>query len=132
MAQKTDAKMLKVVLVIYAVVVLVYGLCFLFIPGVLADMAEGDPVDFGWLRWPGGILIALGIGALRVMRNPAKQGVFVTTIASACSLAGLGMLYSWIAQEHSGVTWFIACPSIIVLILAVLLWWSRLQAKKVL
>ena len=132
MAKKQGAAMLKVVLVIYAVVVLVYGLSFLFIPGVLTDMAGGDPVDYSWLRWPGGVLIALGIGALVVMRKPAKQGVFVTTIALGCSLAGLALLYSWIISEYSGATWFIAVPAVIVLALAVLLWWSRAQARKML
>jgi hypothetical protein len=131
-AQKQGATMLKVVLVIYAVVVLVYGLSFLFIPGVLSDMAGGDPVDYGWLRWPGGVLIALGISALVVMRRPAKQGVFVTTIALACSLAGLALLYSWIVNEYGGATWFIAVPAVIILVLAVLLWWGRVQARKIL
>ena len=132
MAKQKGATMLKVVLVIYAVVVLIYGLSFFFIPGVLGDMTGGNPVDYGWLRWPGGVLIALGIGALLVMRKPAKQGVFVTTIALACSLAGLAMLYSWIMTEYSGAVWFIAMPTIIILVLAVLLWWSRVQAKKIL
>ena len=131
-AQKKGATMLKVVLVIYAVVVLVYGLTFFFIPGELADMAGGNPVDYSWLRWPGGVLIAFGIGALLVLRKSAKQGVFVTTIALACSLAGLALLYSWIMTEYSGATWFIAVPTIIILALAVLLWWSRVQARKIL
>ena len=132
MAKQQGATMLKVALVIYAIVVLVYGLSFFFIPGLYADMAGGDPVDNSWLRWSGGVLLALGIGALVVMRKPAKQGVFVTTIALGTSLAGLALLYSWIAHEYSGATSFIAVPTIIILALAVLLWWSRAQAKKIL
>jgi hypothetical protein len=132
MAKQKGATMLKVVLVIYAVVVLVYGLSFFFIPSVLADMSGSDTVPYSWMRWPGGVLIALGIGALVVMRKPAKQGVFVTTIALACSLAGLALLYSWIMNEYSGATSFQAMPTIIILVLAVLLWWSRVQAKKIL
>lgn len=132
MAKQQGATMLKVVLVIYAIVVLVYGLGFLFIPGVLTDIAGGNPVDDSWIRWPGGVLVALGIGALLVLRKPAKQGVFVTTIALTCSLAGLALLYSWIVKEYTGATWFIAVPTIIILVLAVLLWWSRMQASKML
>jgi hypothetical protein len=132
MAQKEGTTMLKVILVIYAIVVLVFGLSFFFIPGLYVDMAGANPVDYGWLRWPGGVLIALGIGALVVMRKPAKQGVFVTTIALGTSLAGLGLLYSWIAHEYSGNPGSIAVPTVILLILAVLLWWSRAQAKKIL
>ena len=132
MAKKQGATMLKVVLVIYAIVVLVYGLGFLFIPGVLTDIAGGNPVDASWLRWAGGVLVALGIGALLVLRNLAKQRVFVTTIALTCSLAGLALLYSWIVKEYTGATWFMALPTIIILVLAVLLWWSRMQASKML
>jgi len=132
MAQNNGTKTLKVVLVIYAIVSLVYGLCYLLIPGVLVAMSGGTPVDLGWLRWPGGILIAFGIGALLVRRDPAKQGVFVTTISLGTLLAGLTLLYSWIVHEYSGATWFVALPAIIVLILSALLWWSRQKAKGIL
>ena len=132
MAEKQGATMLKVALVIYAVVVLVFGLIFLFIPSLYVDMAGANPVDYGWLRWSGGAIIAFGIGALLVLRNLAKQGVFVTTIALAISLSGLAMLYSWIMTEYSGNTGSIAVPTVILLVLAVLLWWSRVQARKIL
>ena len=132
MAQDNATKPLKVVLVIYAIVSLVYGLSLFFIPGVLAKMPGGHPVDLGWLRWPGGVLIALGIGALLVRRDPAKQGVFVLTISLGTLLSGLGILYSWIVHEYSGATWFIALPTIIVLALSALLWWGRQKAKGIL
>ena len=132
MAQNNGTKTLKVVLVIYAIVVLVYGLGFLLIPGVLAKISGSNPVDLGWLRWPGGLLIALGIGALLVRRDPTKQGVFVTTISLGTLLAGLALLYSWIVHEYSAATWFIALPTIIVLVVSALLWWSRQKAKGIL
>jgi len=132
MAQNNGTKTLKVVLVIFAIVVLVYGLGFLLIPGVLVKISGGTPVDLGWLRWPGGILIALGIGALLVRRDPAKQGIFVITISLGTLLSGLALLYSWIVHEYSGATFFIALPTIIVLVVSALLWWSRQKAKGVL
>jgi len=132
MAQKNGTKTLKVVLVIYAIVVLVYGLGLFFIPGALAKISGANPVDLGWLRWPGGLLIALGIGALLALRDPAKQGVFVITISLGTLLAGLGLLYSWIVHEYSAATWFIALPTIIVLVVSGLLWWSRQKAKGIL
>jgi hypothetical protein len=132
MTDNNGAKTLKVVLVIYAVVVLVYGLCFFFIPGVLANISGADPVDSGWLRWPGGILIAFGIGALLVRRDPAKQGIFVLTISLGTLLSGLALLYSWIVREYSAGTWFIALATIVVLIVSALLWWSRQKAKAIL
>jgi hypothetical protein len=132
MAQNNGTKTLKVVLVIYAIVVLVYGLGFFLIPGVLVKISGANPVDSGWLRWPGGILIALGIGALLVRRDPTKQGVFVITISLGTLLAGLGLLYSWIVHEYSAAAWFIGLPTIIVLIVSALLWWSRQKAKRIL
>jgi uncharacterized membrane protein HdeD (DUF308 family) len=132
MAQEQDAKMLKVVLVIYAVISLVYGLGFLFVPGVLVNMGGGNPMDFYELRWSGGVIIALAIGALLVLRNPAKQGALVTTLALASSLAGLAKLYSVLAHEYSGATWFVTLPAVILLIVSALLWWSQQRAKKIL
>jgi hypothetical protein len=80
---------------------LVCGVGLLFVPGVLGDMAGGNPVDFAEVRWSGGVIIALLIGALFVLRNPAKQGALVTTLALASSLAGLAKLYSLLAHEYS-------------------------------
>jgi hypothetical protein len=132
MANDNGTKTLKMVLVIYTIVVWVYGLCFFFIPGVLAKIAGGNPVDSGWLRWPGGILIAFGIGALLVRSNPAKQGIFVLSISLGTLLSGLAMLYSWIVHEYSAGMWFIALGTIVVLVLSALLWWGRQKAKAIL
>ena len=132
MTQNNSTKMLRVVLLISTIVSLVYGLGFFLIPGILVTISKGNPVDFGWLRWPGGILISLGIGALLASRNVAKQGVFVTTISLGYLFAGLGLLYSWLLNEYSAATWFIALPTIIVLIVSALLWWSRQRAKDIL
>lgn len=120
---------LKLGLLIFAIASLVYGLGFLFVPGKLVEISQGDPVNSGWLRWSGGILTGLGIGTLMVFRKIANQIVFVTTISLATLFAGLALLYSWLAKEYSGATWFIALPTIIVLANAVLLWLSRTQAK---
>jgi len=132
MTNDNGARTLKVVLVIYTIVVWVYGLCFFFIPGVMVKISGGNPVDSGWLRWPGGTLIALGIGALLVRRNPAKQGIFVLTMSLGTLLSGLALLYSWIVHEYSAGTWFIALSTIVVLVLSALLWWSRQKAKAIL
>ena len=132
MTQNNSTKMLRVALLMSAIVSLVYGLGFFLIPGILVTISKGNPVDFGWLRWPGGILISLGIGALLASRNVAKQGVFVTTISLGYLLAGLGLLYSWLLNEYSAATWFIALPTIVVLVVSALLWWGRQGAKDIL
>jgi hypothetical protein len=132
MAQNDDVKVLKFALMIAAIVSLVYGLGYLFAPAMLANLTGGNPVDFGWLRWSGGVLIALGIGALMVFSKPEKQNIFVTIMALAHLLSGLGLLYSWIMHEYSGTTWFIALPTCLTLILSALLFWGRNQAKGIL
>ena len=132
MAQNDDVKLLKVALIIFAVISLVYGFGFLFLPGLLVRLSEGNPVEFGWLRWSGGVIIALGIGALMVYNKPEKQGIFVTTMALATLFGGLGNLYALIMQEYSGATWFMALPTCLLLVLSCLLWWGRGQAKEIL
>jgi hypothetical protein len=132
MTNNDGAKTLKVVLVIYTIVVWVYGLWLFFIPGAMVKISGGNPVDLGWLRWPGGILIAFGIGALLVRSNPAKQGIFVLSISLGTLLSGLALLYSWIVHEYSAGMWFIALSTIVVLVLSALLWWGRQKAKAIL
>jgi hypothetical protein len=132
MAENNKPGFLKIVLIIYAVVSLVYGLGYLFVPDFLVDLSGGAPVFHGWLRWSGGVLVALGIGAILVFLKPEKQGIFVTTLALGCSLAGLALLWAWINIEEGTNVWFTATPAIVVLALAVLLWWSRQTAKKLL
>jgi len=132
MAEKNNTKFLKIVLIIYAVVCLVYGLVYLIVPDALVNMSGGDPVFHGWLRWSGGILIALGVGSLLVVGNPRSQGIFVTTVALGGLLAGLALLLAWITAEEGTNKWVPALPTIIVLALSCLLWLSRQQAKDVL
>jgi len=132
MAENNKSGFLKIILIVYAVVCLIYGLGYLFVPDFLVDLSGGDPVFHGWLRWSGGVLVALGIGAILVYLKPEKQGIFITTIALGCSLAGLALLWAWINIEEGANVWFTATPAIVVLALAALLWWSRQSAKKIL
>jgi len=132
MAQNDDVKALKFALMIAAIFSLVYGLGYLLMPSTLVKLSGGNLVDAGWLRWSGGVIIALAIGALMVHSKPEKQNIFVTIMALAHLLSGLGLLYSWIMQEYSGATWFIAVPTCLILILSALLFWGRNQAKGIL
>ena len=132
MAENDNTKTLKLALMIAAIVSLVYGLAYLLIPSSLVKLSGGSPVEASWLRWSGGVIIAWAIGTFMVYNNPRKQKIFVTSLALALLLSGLGLLYSWMMQEYSGATWFIAVPTLILLILAVLLFWGRNQAKEIL
>ena len=122
MAENKNVEFLKVVLLIYAIVSLIYGIGYLFVPDSLVNLSGGQPVFHGWLRWSGGVLIALGIGAILVYMNPLSQGIFVTTTALGCLLCGLGLLWALINREEGAKLWFIALPAIIVFALAILLW----------
>jgi len=132
MSENNNSGLLKIVLIIYAVVCIVYGLGYLFVPDLLVDLSGGEPVFHGWLRWAGGILVALGIGAILVYLKPKNQGIFVTTIALGCTLAGLALAWAWINIEEGANVWFTALPAIVVLALAALLWWCRQSAKNIL
>jgi hypothetical protein len=132
MVQNDDVKILKVTLIIFAVISFFNGFGLLFVPGILLKLIGGNPVEFGWLRWSGGVIIALGIGALMVYNKLEKQGIFVTTMALSTLFGGLGSLYSWIMQEFSAATWFIALITCLLLVLSGLLWWGRGKAKGIL
>jgi len=132
MAEKSTSGILKIVLLIYAVVCLIYGLGYLIVPDSLVELSGGAPVFHGWLRWSGGVIIALGIGGILTYLNPKGQGIFVTTIAIGTLLAGLAMLWTWVNIEEGSNVWFTASPTIILLVLSGLLWWGRQEAKNIL
>jgi hypothetical protein len=133
MSQNSGLKNLKYALILYIGAILFYGVFFLFLPGMLVSMSGvSEPVNLGWIRWTGGPLIALGIGAIQVYRNPAKQGIFVTIAAISELLIGSGLLYSKIFDHSASHTWFIMTPCVIALALFVLLLWARQGAKDIL
>ena len=132
MGQGNGASTLKAVLLLFAVVCLVYGLGYLIVPGFLVDISGGSPVTLGWIRWSGGPLLALAIGAFLVYRHPARQRILLTAISWGALLVGLGLLYSWLTGESTSATWFIALPTVVSLGLALLLWWSGQKAKELL
>jgi hypothetical protein len=132
MTENKNEGLLKTVLVVYIVVVLVYGILYFFVPDFLVKLSGGATVFHGWLRWSGGVLIALGAGTVLVYINPKNQGIFVTTIALGCLLTGLALLWTWINFEEGAHLWFTALPAIITLTLSVLLWWARQKAKDIL
>ena len=133
MAQNKKLQLLKITLIIFAVITLVYGFSYLFFPQMHVELEGSGPVRSGWLRWSGGVLFTLGIGAIMVYRNPAKQGIFITVIALATLIVGLATLHSgFIEDEGLGKLGYTLAPAIINLILSALLWISLRKAKEIL
>ena len=132
MTENKNEGLLKTVLAIYVVVVMVYGILYFLVPDYVVKLSGGAPVFHGWLRWSGGLLIALGTGAVLVYRNPKNQGIYVTTIALGCLFTGLALVWALIKVEEGANIWFVALPTVITLVLSALLWWARQQAKDIL
>ena len=132
MTENKNVGFLKIALLFYAIVCMVYGLGYFFLSDFLVKLSGTDPVFHGWLRWSGGLLIALSIGAFLVYRKPDGQGIFVTTIALGSTLCCLSLFCAWATMEEGANAWFTALPALIVLIMAVLLWWSRQKARDIL
>jgi hypothetical protein len=132
MAEKKSPVLLKIALIIFAIVALVYGLCYFIIPDALVKLSGSEPVFHGWLRWSGGVLIALGVGAILVLRKPEKQDPFVITLAIGSLLTGLALVFAWITAEEEANIWFTALPAVLTLVMSGLLWWGRYQAGDIL
>lgn len=131
MTQNKNLQLLKVALILFAVVTLVNGLVYLFIPEIYIRLTGSEPVPPAWIRWSGGILISLGIGAIMVYRNPRKQGIFIKMSAIGTLIVGLTNLYE-VFFEGVGSVWYAIPPAIVNLLLSALLWISLKQAKAIL
>ena len=131
MTQTKNLGLLKVALIIYAVIALGYGLVYLLILDSYVASTGSEPIPAAWIRWIGGILIALGIAAIMVFRNPLKQGIFILVSAIGTLITGLTDLYS-LFFESVGDPWASLAPAIVLLVLSLLLWISLRQARAIL
>lgn len=133
MTEKKNLTLIKVALAIFAVVATVYGITLLFFTNGFIEMLGEEPINPNWIRWPGGVLIALAYGALRVIRNPVNQDTLVKVIALATLFAGLALLYELIFEmEAQSVVFFTVFPCVGQLIISALLWIGRQQAGDIL
>ncbi len=128
MSQENGLKRMRLVLVLFSVSYLFYGVSFLFLPGLLSDLS-GDPVHLGWIRWAGAPLLALGVGGVQVYRRPAGQDVFLVVAAVSALFIGCTLLYSWLFDISTKHAWFTLTPCSINLALFGLLLWARGGAK---
>jgi ABC-type Fe3+-siderophore transport system permease subunit len=118
---------------LYIAANLFYGVSLFFFPNLLWDVSgSSEPLGLGWIRWAGGPLIAMGIVGIRVFRNPAGEGTFITIAALSALFMGLGLLYSKIYDHSISSSWFHMTPCVISLTLFALLFWGRQEAKDIL
>jgi len=132
MAEKKH-QLLKTTLVILAVVTLGYGIIYLFFPQIQISAAGGEPIEPGWIRWMGGILIALGIGSIMVFRKPEKQGIFVTVSCIGSLLFSLASFYEVLFVDFGDYNLLnTLIPAIVLSIVTILLWLSLRQSREIL
>ena len=133
MTDKKNLTLLKVALAIFAVSFAVYGVCIMFFTNVYMDMVGGEPINPNWIRWTGGVQIALAYGAFRVLRNPVNQDIYVKVIALATLFIGLALLYELLFELEAGyVILFTILPCVVTLCISALLWIGRSQANDIL
>ncbi|KPJ98605.1 MAG: hypothetical protein AMJ60_07705 [Desulfobacterales bacterium SG8_35] len=126
-------QLLKLTLALYAVITLLYGITYLFFPNLQIKMAGGEPIEPGWIRWFGGVLLALGIGSIMVIRNPVKQGIYVTAMCIGSFLVSLSLIYEVIVvdfEEYNLSSTLI--PAIVLFLIGVLFWMSLRKSKDIL
>ena len=124
--------LLKWALKIYGVIGVIYGAVFLLFPAGYIAFSGADPIAYVYLRWPGGALVAFGLGCILLSKNPARQGLFVTTVGMYSSLLGLALLYSLLAGEYTAHLRSVIIPIVINLVAAAFIWFGRSQNKEVL
>jgi len=132
MAQNSAVQKLKAALMLTIIFDLFYGVGLFVVPGLLSAIAGGTPVEHGWIRWAGGVLIGLAVGAMQAYRNPAGQRSIITLLTMTSLLAGLAFVYTLLFETYSIHTWFIVVPCVGVFVIFAALLWARQGAKEIL
>lgn len=124
MTQKYEINTLRIIILGFGVISVIYGFLFMVIPGWYLNMIGESPVPLVHIRWSGGVLIALAYGAWKFYKDPAKGKAYAHTIAVAPLLGGLSLLYSLISGEYSGKGFFHAFPGVLGIAISFLVIWS--------
>jgi hypothetical protein len=121
---ESDVKSSSTILYIAAIVDLVYGLLFLFVPEWMFKLSQDPNVgSAGWVRWSGGLLIGVCVMGFLAAPQPETQRPFVVGLMIATALIALSLLYSLFIGGYTGATWFLWVPIVINACLAVALAW---------
>ena len=131
MDQKRNLLFLRSVLLAGGILALVYGLALVLMPQTMVSMSgEQDQVYSGIMRWPGGVLVAIGIGTLMVFRKPQNQRIFIITMALVTLFTGLSFSFTLFDMDDKYI--FIAVPAFLLLLISTLLWICQWTAKDIL
>ncbi len=126
-------QLLKISLVLSAIILLGYGVNFLFFPEAQIKMSGGEPIPFFWINWFGGVMLALGIGCVLVVRKPVKQGIFVTTVCIGAIITALALYHQVIFLWDDSYNMMNALiPGIVLTVMAILTGLSLRQSKDIL
>ena len=126
-------QLLKFSLVLSAIILLGYGVNFLFFPEAQIKMSGGEPIPFFWINWFGGVMLALGIGCILVIRKPVKQGIFVTTVCIGSIITALALYHQYIFLFDDSYNMLNALiPAIVLTVMAILTGLSLRQSKAIL
>ncbi len=110
-----------------------FGALILLAPAFVVETLGGSPAfAYFSLRWSGGVLLGLGLGAYSMLRDPRHQLPMFTAFATGTLLAGLGKVWSGIAGEYSGATWWYYATLVGTLGVSILMWITRYRAKELL
>jgi hypothetical protein len=122
---ESDVKSSSMVLTIAAIVDLVYGVLFLFVPQWLFALSQdpGAPGSPGWVRWAGGLLIGVGVASWLASAKPETQRPLVVGLLTATTLIALALLYSILLEPYAGAQWFMWVPVVLNAGLAVAFTW---------
>jgi len=122
---QSDLKSAGAILYVAAVVDLIYGLLFLFLPQWMFALSHdpGVPGSAGWVRWSGGLLIGVSVAGFLAAAKPETQRPFVVGLMVATVLIALSLLYSLFVGGYGGAQWFLWLPIAINACLAVALAW---------
>ena len=126
---------LRIAMIVYIAVNLVYGVPLTFFPGSFLDVIgveEASASELGGLRWMGAMLLAWGISGILVLARPFGRAYFVTAGALQLSFAAAAVVYSWLVGDGLGEVWFDTLTAVIFVGSAIYLSWARLKARAVL
>ena len=132
MESRQSTSVLKVGLWLDFALTLLYGIELLFLPGMLATVGGGTIPDFSWLRWSGGILVAVAYGCFRAARHPEGRDLFVTMMIVMGFLNALGHVISLINRDYTGGLWMLWMPAALTTIFSLILIVGRARARQVL